>query len=110
MTFNMYKTDFKQIGENVQKVINEQGLTDREVAEQLNISEKAVADIINGTKATNMNEITKIAEALGVSVDSVAYFVKEQAKDGKSVSEIQDEFNRIICEITLLETLLRDAQ
>ena len=90
--------------------IGKQGLTDQKVAERLNISERAVADIISGTKAINMNEITKIAGALGVSVNSVACFIKDQAEDGKSVSEIQDAFNGIICEITLLETLLGDTQ
>ena len=90
--------------------MDEQGLTNQEVAERLNISERAVAGSINGAKAINMNEVTKIAEALGASVDGVACFVKDQAEDGRPVPEIQDMLNRTIYEITLLETLLEDTQ
>ena len=102
----MYATDFTQTGKNIQTAINEQNLTYQEVADRLNISDKAVADIINGSKAINMNELTKIAEAIGVSVDSLIYFVNDQARGVEIVFDNEDITSRVINEISLLETLL----
>lgn len=106
----MYTTDFTQTGKNIQRAINEQNLTYQEVSDRLNISTKAVSDIINGRKAINMNEITKIAEAIGVSVGSLIYFVDNQAKDGETVPGNEDMIDRVISEIYSLETLLEDTQ
>lgn len=106
----MYTTDFEQTGKNIQAAINEQNLTYQQAADRLNIPMKAVSDIINGSKAINMNEITKIAEAIGVSVDSLLYFANDQAKGVEIVFDNEDIISRVISEIYSLEMLLEDAQ
>ena len=106
----MYAIDFTQTGKNTQTAINEQNLTYQEVADRLNIPEKAVVDIINGSKAINMNELTKIAEAIGVSVGNLIYFVNDRVMDGEAAPENEGMIDRVISEISSLETLLTDAQ
>lgn len=107
---DMHATDFKQIGINIQNEINSKNIPVHDMAKRLDISMKAASDIINGSKAINMNELTKIAEAIGVSVDSLIYFANDQAKGVEIVFDNEDITSRVISEISLLETLLADAQ
>lgn len=106
----MYTTDFEQTGKNIQAAINEQNLTYQQVADRLNIPMKAVSDIINGSKAINMNELAKIAEAIGVSTGRLIYFVNNRVKDGETVPKNEDMIDRAISEISSLKTLLSDVQ
>lgn len=107
---DMCATDFNQIGINIQNEMNSKNISVHDMAKRLDIPMKAVADIINGSKAINMNELTKIAEAIGVSVDSLIYFVNDQARGVEIVFDNEDITSRVISEISLLETLLADAQ
>ena len=106
----MRTTDFKQIGANIQNEMNSKNISAHDMAKRLDVSMNAVSDIINGNKAVNMNELTKIAEAIGVSVDSLIYFVNDQARGVEIVFDNEDITSRVINEISLLETLLADAQ
>lgn len=65
----MNNTIFEQVGNNIQKVLNEQGKTQQFLAEQLGISKQVMNKIVSGSKAINVAEISQIAKLLNVSTD-----------------------------------------
>ena len=67
----MYIMDFEQVGANIQKELNLKGMTQQALAEALGISKQVMNKIIKGNKAINVNEIAKIAEILGTSIDEL---------------------------------------
>lgn len=67
----MYATDFSQVGSNIKAVLETQGKTQQYLADRLSVSKQVMNKIIKGTKAINVNEIAQIAEALGVTTDSL---------------------------------------
>jgi len=62
---------FKQVGNSIQKVLTAQGRTQQYLADRLGISKQVMNKIISGSKAINVAEISKIANVLGVSADSL---------------------------------------
>lgn len=60
---------FKQVGNNIQQVLNQQGKTQQYLANQLGISKQVMSKIISGAKAINVAEISQIAKSLNVSTD-----------------------------------------
>lgn len=60
---------FEQVGNNIQKVLNEQGKTQQFLADQLGISKQVMSKIVSGAKAINVAEISQIANILNVSTD-----------------------------------------
>jgi len=62
---------FKQIGNNILKVLEERQWSQQFLADKLKISKQVMSKIISGNKATNVVEISKIANVLGVSVDTL---------------------------------------
>ena len=67
----MDNTIFRQVGSNIQKILTMQGKTQQFLAEKLGVSKQVMNKIISGSKAINVAEISKIASALNVSVDSL---------------------------------------
>lgn len=65
----MNNTIFEQVGNNIQKVLNEQGKTQQFLADQLGISKQVMSKIVSGAKAINVAEISQIANILNVSTD-----------------------------------------
>ena len=62
---------FKQIGNNIQLILEERQLSQQFLANKLKISKQVMSKILSGNKATNVVEISKIANVLGVSVDTL---------------------------------------
>lgn len=62
---------FKEVGNNIQRILIEQGRTQLFLAERLGISKQVMSKIIAGGKAINVMEIIKIADALKVSADEL---------------------------------------
>ncbi len=62
---------FKQVGNNIQNTLTNQGKTQQFLAEKLGVSKQVMSKIVAGAKAINVAEISKIADALDVSVDSL---------------------------------------
>ena len=111
----MYAMEFAQVGENIQHLLDERGMTQQNLAEALGISKQVVNKIIKGNKAINVKEI---AEILGVSADDLL-MVRDTNTAPDSLSfmgTVQDEdtlqkINRIreaIDEIHMLEGVLHD--
>ena len=67
----MYTSDFIQVGRNIQTFLGVKGKTQQNLADAMGISKQVMSKIINGNKAINVNEITKIASYLDVSVDDI---------------------------------------
>lgn len=115
----MYAKDFTQVGDNIQRLLDQRGLTQQSLAEALGISKQVVNKIVKGNKAINVKEIAEIAQVLGVSVDDLLEMKDKESVVPDSLSfmgTVQDEetlrkINRIrtaIDEIHMLEGVLND--
>ena len=115
----MYSSNFMQMGKRILAVLNLKGKTVQELARTIGISEKTMIEIIKGYKAINVNEISKIAEALAVSVEDILT-IDDQAYITESVIEVNDmpadgqlfekmeQITDAIGEISMLEELIED--
>ncbi|WP_185602145.1 helix-turn-helix domain-containing protein [Paenibacillus sp. 598K] len=65
------KTIFEQIGEKIAGWLESQGETQSFFAERMGISKQVMSKIVNGKKAINIDEIAKIANIIGVTVDEL---------------------------------------
>lgn len=96
-----YNTFFKQVGYNIQNILNAQGKTQQYLADELNISKQKMSEIIKGSKAISVVEISKIASALNVSTDMLLTIEPDQ----KTIREISDA-----CKIKNEETQKKIAE
>lgn len=112
----MYATDFAQVGANIQKQLEEKGLTQQGLARALGISKQVMNKIIKGSKAINVRELAEIASVLGTTADDLLLIREEPAaEDSLSfMGSVADEATRekvdlirsAIDEIHMLEELL----
>lgn len=58
----------------VRQLMNEKNVTQRELADELYISEAAVSRLLNGNLMPSMKTVINISYALNVSIDRIAYF------------------------------------
>lgn len=58
----------------VRQLMNEKNVTQRELADELYISEAAVSRLLNGNLMPSMKTVINISYALNVSIDSFTYF------------------------------------
>lgn len=65
----MKKNIFKQVGNNIQNILEERSLSQQFLADKLQISKQVMSKIISGSKAINVAEISSIANVLKVSAD-----------------------------------------
>lgn len=62
---------FEQVGKKIYQTLASRNMTQQSLAKELNISRQVLNKIIQGHKAINIDEITKIARALDVSADDL---------------------------------------
>ena len=104
---------FMQVGNNIQRILSEQGKTQQFLADSLGISKQVMSKIVSGSKAINVAEISKIAQVLNVTTDSLlqSKTVQEpvhrfaymgQVKNEATMKKI-DIVRTIIDEILMLE-------
>ena len=117
----MEKNFFKLVGENILDTLERKKMTQQSLADMLGVSKQVLSKIIKGRKATNVNEITMISKALGVSVDSLIN-VKMQAPDllpqfsfmgkieNKATKEKFDMLRHVIDELLFLEDYANESQ
>jgi len=67
----MKNVTFKEVGYNIQQLLDERGMTQQALADSLKISRQVMNKIISGAKAINVAEISRIAEVLKISVDNL---------------------------------------
>lgn len=110
---------FEQVGNNIQKVLNEQGKTQQFLAEQLDVSKQVMSKIVSGAKAINVAEISQIANILNVSTDYLLTVenVQESVHNFSFMGKVKNEETKkkieilktVIDEILMLEEYL-DAE
>ena len=114
----MYAKDFVQVGYNIQTVLHERGITQQQLADQLSVSKQVMSKIVNGAKAINVTEISKIADILGTTTDQLLQLHSSHADDTMikfmgeiTVEETKKKVNRIsevIDQICFLEGIVND--
>lgn len=67
----MENTIFKQVGNNIQLLLEKRNLTQQFLADKLNVSKQVMSKIISGSKSINVAEISAIASVLDVSIDNL---------------------------------------
>lgn len=69
---------FIQIGNKVRAFLEDKNMSQTDFAQQLGISKQVMSKIVLGKKAINVEEITKIASAMNVSLDYLIKYEKPQ--------------------------------
>ncbi|QAS59752.1 XRE family transcriptional regulator [Clostridium septicum] len=67
----MINLNQKEIGKRIKLIRESQGLTRKEFAEKLNVTERTVANYEQGQRGSNTKVLNKIADALNVSIDAI---------------------------------------
>ena len=101
----MYATDFAQVGANILDRIERKGMTQQSLADALGISKQVMNKIIKGSKAINVNELSKIASVIGTTTDELLTVT------GESVSADSMSFMGLVTDEETLEKieLMRSA-
>lgn len=104
---------FEQVGNNIQKILEEKSYTQQFLASNLNISKQVMSKIIGGGKSINVAEITSIANILDVPVNRLLEVSNDEVQShsfsfmgkilNKNTREKVELLSNIIDEILLLE-------
>jgi transcriptional regulator with XRE-family HTH domain len=62
---------FIEVGTKIQEFLDNKSMTQTELADKIGVSKQVMGKIIHGKKAINLLEISRIAEAMGLSIDSL---------------------------------------
>ena len=65
------KNEAEKLGENLKRIRTEKDISQVDVSRSLGVSRGFVSNIENGKTNPTLSTITRIAEALGVSVDEL---------------------------------------
>ncbi|AWI13270.1 MULTISPECIES: helix-turn-helix domain-containing protein [Bacillaceae] len=71
------KTIFEEIGEKIIHYIEKHQISQTEFAERIGVSKQVMSKIVKGQKATNIEEIKKIADVMNISVDELVHHESE---------------------------------
>lgn len=79
-----------EFNERLLTVLEERKITQRKLAEKINVTQAALSRYVNGSRKPNMDTLVKIARALNVSVE---YLI------GKEEGEIEfQEVKNVLCQ------------
>jgi transcriptional regulator with XRE-family HTH domain len=62
---------FLKIGRKIQEYLDQSGVTQSDLADQIGVSKQVMNKIIHGKKAINVEEISRIAASIRVSIDDL---------------------------------------
>ena len=65
---------FSQIGSRIRTVLESNSMSQTDLAQQLGVSKQVINKIVQGKKAINVEELTKIASVLNLSLDDLMTF------------------------------------
>ena len=82
----------KSIGETIATLRKEKGMTQSQLAEKMNVTDKAVSKWERDLSCPDINTISKLADVLGVSVEELL----KAKKSEYTGSKIKDLFNLIL--------------
>ena len=78
----------KTIGEIISSLRKEKGMTQSDLAEKMNVTDKAVSKWERNLSCPDVNSIPRLAEVLGVSVEELLNAQKKENLSNKKVDEI----------------------
>ena len=67
----MYAANFAQVGANIKERLDDVGITQQKLADELGISKQVMNKIIKGSKAINVAELSLIAKVLDTTTDEL---------------------------------------
>lgn len=73
------KSFYMMIGERIQSYLDQYKLSQKEFAEQINVSPQVMNKIIQGKKAINAIEIQQIANALAISANDLVGEIQQSS-------------------------------
>ena len=82
----------KSIGETIASLRKKKGMTQNELAEKMNVTDKAVSKWERDLSCPDVNTISKLADVLGVSVEELLKAKKQEDTNSK----VKDIFNLIL--------------
>ena len=80
----------KTLGTMIAELRKQHGMTQLELAEKMNVTDKAVSKWERDLSCPDINSLPNLAEILGVSVEELMQTKKEAAAPVSKVSEIMD--------------------
>lgn len=86
----------KSMGELICSLRKEKGMTQRELAEQMNVTDKAVSKWERDLSCPDINSIPRLAEVLGVSVEELLHTAKKEKKPEDKAGAVVDTVLRAI--------------
>lgn len=72
----MHDTDLREIGKRIQLCRKQQGLTQEQLAEQMNVSIQMVSNLERGNKAIRIDNLIRLSQILHISTDYILTGVK----------------------------------
>ena len=73
----------KSIGETISSLRKAKGMTQNELAEKMNVTDKAVSKWERDLSCPDVNTISKLADVLGVSVEELLKAKKQEDTNSK---------------------------
>lgn len=89
------------LGETISKLRKQKNMTQSELAQKLNVTDKAVSKWERNVSCPDVYTITKIAEIFNVSVDELMSAQKSSQKKIESKQKFVDIFNLVLKAIAL---------
>ena len=88
----------KSIGETIDSLRKQKGMTQNELAEKMNVTDKAVSKWERDLSCPDINTISKLADILDVSVEEL---LKAKKKENSNTAKMKDLINLILKAVAL---------
>ena len=88
----------KSIGETIASLRKQKGMTQNELAEKMNVTDKAVSKWERDLSCPDINTISKLADILDVSVEEL---LKAKKKENSNTAKMKDLINLILKAVAL---------
>lgn len=80
----------KTMGETIAELRKARGMTQKELAEQMNVTDKAVSKWERDLSCPDINSVPRLAEVLGVSVEDLMNVSKTEKHPGDELAKALD--------------------
>ena len=90
--------NMKSIGETIASLRKKKGMTQNELAEKMNVTDKAVSKWERDLSCPDINTISKLADILDVSVEEL---LKAKKKENSNTTKMKDLINLILKAVAL---------
>ena len=80
----------KTMGETIAELRKDRGMTQKELAEQMNVTDKAVSKWERDLSCPDIHSIPKLAEVLGVSVEELMHVTKAEKAPNEDIAKALD--------------------